>query len=164
MRKRKILGIVIRSHFSYCPVVWMFRSKQTNSMINNLHERALRIVLNDQTSNFETLLTESIWNDHRNIKSIGKRRLKYKITLLLNNGNYAWTKTVPHNLKNPQEFVTQRNRTINYGLEFLSNRLLQLWPVAPDEYKQKKSLNQFKSNLKKWICSNCLCRICKRLT
>ena len=38
-------------------------------MINKLNGRALRIVLNDQTSNFETLLIESsgVYNHHRNI-------------------------------------------------------------------------------------------------
>ena len=52
----------------------MFCSKQTNKMINKLHEKALRIVLNDKTSNFETLLTESsnICSDHRNFQTHGR--------------------------------------------------------------------------------------------
>ena len=32
-------------------------------------------------------------------------------------------KTMPHNLRNPQEFVTQRNGTVNCGLDSLYNRL-----------------------------------------
>ena len=41
-------------------------------MINKLHEKTLRIVLNDQTSNFETLLIEhcDICNHHRNIQTL----------------------------------------------------------------------------------------------
>ena len=34
-------------------------------------------------------------------------------------------RAIPHNSRTQQEFVTQRNRTVNYGLEFLSNRLSQ---------------------------------------
>ena len=38
-------------------------------------------------------------------------------------------------LENPQEFVTQKNRTIEQNdLEFLSNRLPQLWALVPEEY------------------------------
>ena len=49
----------------------MFCSRQINN-INNLNERALRILLNDQTSNLETLLLESsdIGNNHRNIQTL----------------------------------------------------------------------------------------------
>ena len=48
----------------------MFCSRQTNNMINKLHERALRIVLNDQTSKIERLFADStdICNQHRNIQ------------------------------------------------------------------------------------------------
>ena len=50
-------------------------------------------------------------------------------------------KTMTHNLRNPQEFVTQRNRTVNYGLESLSNQLPQLWALVPDKYEQISTLN-----------------------
>ena len=38
-------------------------------------------------------------------------------------------KTIPYNLKNQQEFEAQRNRTDNYCLEYLCNRLPQLWAL-----------------------------------
>ena len=44
----------IESQFSYCSLVWMFHSRTLNNRINNLHERALRLVYNDQISSFET--------------------------------------------------------------------------------------------------------------
>ena len=56
-------------------------------------------------------------------------------------------KIISHNLRNPQEFVTQRNKTVNYILESLSNRLPQLWALFPDKYEKINLLNQFKSNL-----------------
>ena len=36
----------------------MLHSRRSNSLINHLHERALRIVYNDQISTFEELLTK----------------------------------------------------------------------------------------------------------
>ena len=71
-------------------------------------------------------------------------------------------KSIPYNSRNPQEFVTQGNRRVNYGLESLSNRLSQLWVLVPNEYKQINSSNLFKSNLRKWICTNCPYRLYKR--
>ena len=64
--KEDRLGIIRRTQLNYCPIVWMFCSGQTNTMINKLHKRALRIALNDQIGNFGTLLAESsdICNHH----------------------------------------------------------------------------------------------------
>ena len=51
-----IFNALIKLRFSYCPLVWMFCFRQTNNMINNIRERALRVVLNDHISDFETML------------------------------------------------------------------------------------------------------------
>ena len=50
--KKLIFDAIVKSQFSYCPLVWMFCSRQTNNMINKLHERALRLVRNDHVSDF----------------------------------------------------------------------------------------------------------------
>ena len=76
-QKGSIFRSVIRSQLRYFPTVWI-----TNNMIDKLHERVLRIVLNDQTINFETLLAESR-NHHRNIqKLMTERHIKNKKSLL----------------------------------------------------------------------------------
>ena len=46
----------VTSQFGYCPLIWMFHSRRKNHKINNLHERALRIVYKDNFSSFEELL------------------------------------------------------------------------------------------------------------
>ena len=67
-----IFNAIIKSQFSYCPLVWMFCSRQTNNMINKIHERALRIVLNDHISDLETMLRNinDITIHHRNIQTL----------------------------------------------------------------------------------------------
>ena len=52
--KKMIFNALIKSQFSYCPLVWMFYSRQTNIMIKKIQETALRIALNDN-SDFETM-------------------------------------------------------------------------------------------------------------
>ena len=50
----------------------MSRSRTSNDMINKIHERALRLILNDHTSDFDTLLqiNNDTCNHHRNIKTL----------------------------------------------------------------------------------------------
>ena len=46
----------ILSQSNYCPLVWMFHSRECNNHINRIHERALRIEYKDCTSSFQDLL------------------------------------------------------------------------------------------------------------
>ena len=56
-KKRRVLNkAYFESQFKYCPLVWMFHGKQVNNKINRLHERALRMIYEDSTSSFDTLL------------------------------------------------------------------------------------------------------------
>ena len=44
--------IIIKSQFNFCPLIWMFSRRTSNNTINKIDERALRLILNDHTSNF----------------------------------------------------------------------------------------------------------------
>ena len=47
---------MIKSQFSYFPIIWMFSSRRSNNLINKVHERSLRLIANDENSSFETFL------------------------------------------------------------------------------------------------------------
>ena len=106
----------------------MFYSRQINNIINKLHETALRLVLNDHVSDFEALLCKS--NDischHRNIQMLMIELYKIKNELappimdsMINRKN------ITYNLRNWQEFLSERMRTVFNGLETLSFRASQ---------------------------------------
>ena len=59
VQRKLIMNAFIKSHFSYCPLVWMFHSRPLNNRINRIHERALRIVCRDYNSSYEQLLALS---------------------------------------------------------------------------------------------------------
>ena len=42
-----LLNSVIKSQFTYCSLIWMFTSRYLNNALNNIHERALRLVYKD---------------------------------------------------------------------------------------------------------------------
>ena len=59
LKKKKkseiLMNSFIRSQFNYCPLVWMFHDRATNSKLNRIHERALRLVCKDSESELEKL-------------------------------------------------------------------------------------------------------------
>ena len=63
LKKEILFKGMIRSQFSYCPLIWMFTSEKSNSLINKLHERSLRTVSGDNQlavdSSFKSLLSKS---------------------------------------------------------------------------------------------------------
>mgnify|MGYP001802811941 FL=1 len=71
-QRKNIMNSFIISHFSYCPVVWMFHSKELNNRINRIHERSLRVVHRDYVSSFEDLLEKdnSLTIHQRNIQKL----------------------------------------------------------------------------------------------
>ena len=79
-KRRTIMKAFINSQFGYCPLVWMFHSRQLNNRINKIHERALRIVYNDFSSTFNELLLKdnSVSIDNRNIQALAIELYKIK--------------------------------------------------------------------------------------
>ena len=73
MTKRRILmNAFFDSQFNYCPLIWMFHSRNLNNKINRLHECCLRVIYNDKTSCFGQLLENdnSVSIHHRNIQTL----------------------------------------------------------------------------------------------
>ena len=58
-QKEVLLSSIIISHFSYCPLIWMFCSKISTKKINAVHERSLWIILNDYESPYPSLLEKA---------------------------------------------------------------------------------------------------------
>ena len=68
-RRRTLMKGFVESQSAYCPLIWMFCQRSSNARINHLHERALRIVYNDE-STFEDLPKKdnSVSIHHKNIR------------------------------------------------------------------------------------------------
>ena len=60
LEERKILiNSFIYANFNYCPLVWHFSSRKTINKIENMQKRALRFILNDCSSDCDTLLKKT---------------------------------------------------------------------------------------------------------
>ena len=69
-KRHVIFKAFIISQSNYCPLVWMFHTKQLNNRINNLHEKTLRVIYQNGKSFFNELLNldKSVSIHYRNIK------------------------------------------------------------------------------------------------
>ena len=81
LNKRRILmKAFIISPFSYCPLIWMFDSVNLKNEINKIHERALRLVFQNNLSFFELLNVENSVTVHGKIcKSLWQKSVKLKM-------------------------------------------------------------------------------------
>ena len=52
--RKKLITSFIYANFNYCPLVWHFSSK-----LENIQKRASRFLLNDYSSDYETLLKKT---------------------------------------------------------------------------------------------------------
>ena len=157
-----IMKAFIESQFGYCPLVWMFHSRNRNNKINRIHERSLRITYNDQSSSFQNLLEKdnSVTLHYRNIEILATEKhtsLQELSPLLMNeifvenNNNYS--------LRENNVPTRRRVNSVRYGTETVSFLAPKIWDILPKEIKDSESLNIFK--ITKWIPLECPCTLCK---
>ena len=107
----------------------MFCSRTSNNIINEVHDRALRVILNDHESDFETLLQNNndVCNHHRNIQTLLIEIFKIKkgFAPLAMGSILKWRKNT-YNVRNIEKFEIERKRTVYFGLETINYRSPQL--------------------------------------
>ena len=70
-KRMNLMKAFITSQFSYCPLIWMFHSRNLNNKINRIHERALRLVYQNNLSFSELLdLDNSVTVHKKKFKSL----------------------------------------------------------------------------------------------
>ena len=164
-KKRKlIMNSFITSQFGYCPLVWMFHSRELNNRINRIHERSLRIVYNDKQSTFhELLMRDNSVTIHQN----NIRKLAIEIFKVKNNFSPEIMHDVieivdsSYNLRRDTIFKKRNIRTVRYGTETIAFIAPKIWDILPNECKTSTNLQQFKTRIKHWTPSDCPCRLCK---
>ena len=142
----------------------MFCSTTSYNMINKIHEGALRLTLNDHTSDFDTLFQNNndTCNHHRKIQTLTIEIYKIKNDLNPPNMDFIFERrNNTYNLRNFQEFATKRKRTGKMDLETLNCISPQFWSLLPENLRQINSQVQLKESVRKCDCIDCPCRLCK---
>ena len=78
-KRRNLMKAFITSQFSYCPLIWMFHSRNLNNKINQIHEQALRLVYQNNLSFSELLnLDNSLKVQQKNLQRLVTEIYKVK--------------------------------------------------------------------------------------
>ena len=142
------------SPFNYCPLVWMFCSKQASALLNRTHLKALQARYNNFTASFEELNSldesNSLDNHSRNLHLLVCEVYK---TLNHVNPEIMWASfniKDPHkyNLRRGQNLVIPSARTTR-ATNFFDFRASMAWNHLPSKIKNAKSQNEFCSLIKR---------------
>ena len=143
----------------------MFCSRQMNTKINRIHERALRIIHKDYTSSFTELLIKdnSLTIHHKNIHRVAIEMFKVKNGLCPSFLSELFQLNIngPHT-RQRNTFMRPKVSTVYKGDGSLQNFGPIVWNnLLPQALKECNTLAEFKIALKYWIPENCPCRLCK---
>ena len=108
----------IENEYNYCPLTWMFHSRTLNNKINKLHERALCITYDDETSTFDELLRiDGTLNIHeRNLQKLATpQNLCPKIV-----SDIFHKHDIPYNLRNEKVWESGNLGIVMYGTETIT--------------------------------------------
>ena len=141
----------------------MFHSRGLNNKINRIHERALRIRYNDESSSCRELLTKDRSVIHyRNIRvlAIELYKMMQEISPPLLNEVFV-PRQSKYELRRNNFLVRRRVKPVRYGTKSISSLAPKRWEILPNEMKNLDNLQIFKAKIKKWVRVKCPCRLCK---
>ena len=156
----------VSSHFSYCPLIWMFHSRKMEHRINSIHKRALKLVYRDSPGlTFQELLAKgkSVSVHQKNPQLLATEIFKSTtgVSLELMNDIFHFVER-PCNLRSDYILERKRDHTVYHGSESLSSLAPKLWDLLPNSIKNSASLKEFKTKINTWAFESCPCRICKK--
>ena len=125
---KAIISSFIYANFNYCPLVWYFCSCKSSRKVEQIQKRCLRIILDDFTSDYETLLEKGN-NSTTNLKRM--KILATKIFKTIYNLNPSLMKDIFTSKINPKvrtnNLIFKEKNTIKYGTKSLIALGPQIW-------------------------------------
>ena len=144
---RILMKTFIESQFNYCPLTWMFHSRQLNSKINKLQERALRIV--HKNPNLTLLdLDKTHCIPHRNLQKLAVEM--YNASKKLVRAPIQDLFPTYENTYNHGCWKSHNVRTVGFGTETFTYRGHKTWHLLPDFIRNSQTLKEFKAKIKHW--------------
>ena len=144
----------IMAPFNYCPLIWIFCSKQASNLINRTHHKALQARFDIFNTSFEELLSLDKFNSSK----IHTRNLQILVcevfkTLNQENPEIMWNS---FDFKDPNKYDLRRGRNLivpkartTRAVNSFDFRASMAWNHLPSKIKSAKSLSDFRSLVEK---------------
>ena len=161
--KMLILQSFILSHFMYCCIIWHFCSISDTKKIEKMQLKALRHIYKDYTSSYEMLREKC----NRPMLLIERQRAMllevYKCIHELGpryrHGMFS-QKSRAYDYRDPSILTLPKYNTITHGKKCFMYEGAKLWNSISNGIKTIENISEFKTLLKKWNGSPCICKNC----
>ena len=141
-------------------------NRSLNNKIDKLHERSLRIVYSDKTSDLSELLEKngSVSIHYQNIRQLATEMFKVSKGLCpeIVTGLFQFRNEIHYNLRQGSQFHIPPERTVFSGTESIKFLGPKIWELIPDEMKELGNLWEFKRAIKLWKPTSCPYRLRKQ--
>ena len=157
-----LVNAFILSSLNYCPLVWMFCSKQAHNLISSTHHRALSAKVNCHSKPYHELLklTGDCTIHTRNLRLLVIEIFK---TLNFLNPEIMWDtfplKSNIYKLRQGSTICIPKAKTVK-AINYFDFRAAMAWNHLSNDMKCLKTLSEFKRTIKT-IAIYCQCRNCK---
>ena len=158
-----IYNAFLAANFTYCNTVWHFCSSRGMYMLEKVHKKALRVVLNDYISSYRDLL------DKVSKQTLYVARIKaiaieaYKCYV---NENPPYINAMfdsvdkPYKLRGGPLAEQPKVNTTYSGLNTFTYQAAKIWNSLPSHLKEASSLFDFKQRILKWPGTVCMWLLC----
>jgi hypothetical protein len=161
--KLTIYNSFINSTLNYCPIVYSTFSKTSFKQLEKIQKRALRLVHNDYTSSYATVLSQC------NKPSIGVLRMRQtavQVFKILKGFSppipptYFEPYVQQYETRSVNNLVLPRYHNIKYGKQSFKYMGAFIWNSLPNDMKSIENLSDFKKQIKDWSGPECQCNSC----
>ena len=142
-QKEALINSFIFSNFNYCPLVWHFCSCKSSQKIEKIQLRCLRIIYNDYSSDYQTLLNRS-QKPSMEIKRL--RNLALEMFKTINDLNPKFMKSIFSAKLNarvrPNDILVQACKSATFGDKSLATLGPKIWNALPQNIKAENCYKQ----------------------
>ena len=165
LEERKILmNCFINANFNYCPIVWHFSSRESINKIENIQKRALRFLLNDYSSDYETLLKKT------NKCTMEVKRLRLLALEIFKAFNENCPTFIKNYFEKNENSVSKKyelkipiRNSVTFGDNSLRSLAPRVWNSLPKQLKTETSFVKFKEQISKWFGPKCKRSLCSNI-
>ena len=152
--KLAIYKAFIASNFNYCNCVWAFASKSNLVKLDKINERAIRMIYNDKTTTYDTLLMEK---GHLDIFRICYKSLCIMMYKIWNGISPPYLNDMfnvrksHYDMRDNKTYTLPTYKTKKHGYNSLSYLGPKVWNTLDKKLKNTSSPDTFKKKVHSYI-------------
>lgn len=159
-----VANAYVLSCFNYCPMVWHFCGKGDTHKIEKIHERAIRFMTGNYTSDYAELLNSG------NESTLYLKRVRIiaqEVFKSINGLNPGYTREILRDRpsrypsRRPLDLYVPKVDQIKFGYRSYTYEAPIIWNSLPLDIRKSDNFYIFKKLLKSWNGPSCRCNFCK---